>query len=178
MGGWKANESQARVNTHHLFKKPRSSILKAPHCASTIYSIECWSMRLTFSTGAASFHCAITYQFIAVKIAVFLALLCTECVLGVSQSCYISSLSLSLSLFLSASAAFRRPERLPRRYKAQAVRVYVLVCQREREIQKEEVMGTRRRGSRSHLHWWCGRVTAPPPCKRESCPAVHRLYCT
>lgn len=108
---------------------------------------------LQHRSGAASFHRAITYQFIAVKIAVFLALLCTECVLGVSQSCYISSLSLSPSLFLSASAAFRRPERLARRYKAQAVRVYVLVCQREREIQKEEVMGTRRRGSRSHLHW-------------------------
>lgn len=87
---------------------------------------------LQYRSGAASFHCAITYQFIAVKIAVFLALLCTECVLGVSQSCYISSLSLSLSLSLAfsqpASAAFRRPERLARRYKAQAVRVYVRVC--------------------------------------------------
>lgn len=68
------NEQTARVNTHHLFKKLRSSILQTPRRASTIYSRGYLNMRLTFSSGvlrAASLYRAITYQFMAVVIAVF-----------------------------------------------------------------------------------------------------------
>lgn len=90
---------------------------------------------LQHRSGAASFHRAITYQFIAVKIAVFLALLCTECVLGVSQSCYISSLSLSPSLPLS----FSQPALLsvaPKGWHGDIKRrqyVCMCLCVRERE---------------------------------------------